>query len=894
MYRNIINIRDLFINFFKKKGHFLIKSSSLIPDDNSLLFTNAGMNQFKDIFLGLKKIEKKKIVTSQRCLRIGGKHNDFDNVGYTFRHNTFFEMVGNFSFDSYFKEEAILYAWELLTDNNYYFLSKDNFIVTVHINDKESYNIWSNIIGLSKEKIFKVGDFRKDIDLNSDNFWRMSKFGPCGYSTEIYYNINNYLDISNFLIYKDSNKYLEIWNLVFIEYNLSFNGEISLLPYKSVDTGMGLERISSIIQNVNSIFLIDIFLEIKKKISDFLKIKINFDNFFIFNIISDHIRSVVHLIVDGVLPSNEHRGYVLRKIIRRILVNLRFLKIYDLILYKLFFNLRNIFKYFYFIKENKFLFIKDVVFEEEKKFFKTLNSGLKILNFFLKKKKINKNLLKGDLVFYFYDTYGLSLDIIKDFCNFNNIKIDIEGFKKLLLKQKKRSRIKSIFKYNCLNILSIKKFNRTKFLGYNLKSCVGKILYIFKDNVNLDFVNKDSSLKNNLYILLDYTVLYPESGGQKGDKGLLIGSNNSFKFIVNNTKIFGDYIFHIGRLDFGVLKLGDIVNIYYDIDRRKYLSCNHSSTHILYFCIKKILGNNILKCGSSIKKDYFTFDFNYDKNLTKNEVFKITNLVNKYIFKGLNFIEEYRYIKNINNKFNFLKHRNITRIVKFGDSISEKCCGTHVSNTLDIGFFVIFKIKNISSNVKRIIACTNINAIKNIVDYYFILFDISNLLSDKILNLNNKLFYIFNKNKLLKNKYNFMIYSFLNVIINNININNIINYNGFNFLVKKISNLDILNKEFLFILLNKLKIKYNLSIIVFLTLFKNKEYLVIFFNKNIKNKINYIVLESFFLYFFEKKNVINNNGFFVCFFFKKKKKIFIYKIVNFIKKKILYFFDKQI
>ncbi len=892
MYRNIIDIRNLFINFFEKKGHFLIKSSSLIPNDNSLLFTNAGMNQFKDIFLGLKKIDKKKVVTSQRCLRISGKHNDFDNIGYTFRHNTFFEMIGNFSFNSYFKEEAILYAWELLTDNNYYFLPKDNFIVTVHVNDKESYNIWSNIVGLSKEKIFKIGDFNKNIDLNSDNFWRMSEFGPCGYSTEIYYNINNYLNISDFLINKDSNKYLEIWNLVFIEYNLDFNKKISLLPYKSVDTGMGLERISSVIQNVNSIFLIDIFLEIKKKISDFLKIKINFDNFFIFNVISDHIRSVVYLIIDGILPSNEHRGYVLRKIIRRILVNLRFLKIYDLILYKLFFSLRDVFEYFYFIKKKKFLFIRDIIFEEEKKFFKSLNNGLKILNYYFKKKNFNINFLKGDLVFYFYDTYGLSIDIIKDFCNFNNVKIDFKGFKKLLLKQKKRSRSKSMFKYDYLNILNIKNFKRTKFLGYNLKNCVGKILCIFKDNINLDFVNKDNSLDNNLYILLDCTVLYPESGGQKGDKGLLIGFNNSFKFIVNDTKIFGDYIFHIGKLDFGVIKLNDIVNIYYDLDYRKFLSCNHSSTHILYFCIKKILGNNVLKCGSSIKKDYFTFDFNYDKDLTKNKIFEITNLVNKYILKGLNFIEEYKYIKNIDNKFNFLKHKNITRIVKFGKFISEYCCGTHVSNTLDIGFFVIFKIKNISSNIKRIIACTNINAIKNIIDYYFILFDISNLLSDKIYNLNNKLFSIFNKNKLLKNKYNFMIYSFLNVIINNININNIINYNNFNFLVEKILNLDIFNKEFLFILLNKLKYKYNLSIIIFLTLLKNKEYLIIFLDKNIKNRINYIFIENFFMYFFEKKKIINNNGFFVCFFFKKKNKIFICKIIDFIKKKILYLFDK--
>ncbi len=888
MYMNFNRTRNIFIDFFKSKNHTLIESSSLISNDNTLLFTNAGMNQFKDIFLGYKKIFYKNIITIQRCLRISGKHNDFNNIGYTNRHNTFFEMMGNFSFNSYFKEEAILYSWELLTEKKYFRIDKNKFIITVHINDTITYNIWKNVIGIPESNIFLIGN--KDTNLiyeKSDNFWRMSDYGPCGYSTEIYYNLFD-SNIDNFILDKNTDKYLEIWNLVFVEFNICSSSKVNSLPYKSVDTGIGLERISCILQNVKSIFDIDIFKELKNILSLFFNIKINSNNNFVFNIISDHIRSIIYLIIDGLTPSNDYRGYILRKIIRRVLTYIILIfKVKDLILYKLFYFLKNWFNKFYNLNniENIFINIKKVIFNEEKKFFNNLYYSLKILKNYIFKLK-HKNILDGKIIFLLYDTYGLSLNIIEEVCKYNNIILDINNFNNLLEKQKYKSRLLNNFKKKKknLDILNINNY-KTEFLGYYLNCCFSKILCILKDNIIIDSI---CNYDNDLIIILSSTVLYPESGGQKGDKGELIDFNNKLKFIISKTKIIYNCIIHVGKLKYGELRVNEFVKVKYHKYDRYYKSCNHSSCHILLYCLKNNISKDIKQYGSSIKKKYFTLDFNYEGNFDNYLIFKIIKCVNNIIWSNLFFKEKYIKNNNLKNKYSFFKNNNLLRFISFSNLINDYCCGTHVKNTIEIGIFIIKKIYNISSGIKRLKCCTNLYALKDINSKYFNLNKVCNLLSVDNKYLYNRVFSILKKEK-KSYKTNINIYNFsIKNILYLFNKKDVIKYLNFNLLFKKENKIDFINNNILFVILNKLNFKYNLSLIIFLIKINSVNKLVLFINKYLLNNFCLNILDC--INFLEMNKKISNNKFVIEIFrFYNFKKINIYKLIDFVKKKLLYF-----
>ncbi len=889
MYKSIKNLRSIFIDFFKSKDHYYIKSSSLIPNDNSLLFTNAGMNQFKNFFLGIKKSLNKKVVTVQRCLRVGGKYNDLKNIGYTCGHNTFFEMMGNFSFNSYFKKTSILYAWELLTDIKWFNLCKDRLIVTVHINDIETYNIWYKIIGINKNNIILIGNKNINLDIKSDNFWQMSNIGPCGYSTEIFYNLNN-ISSDKFILFKNSNNFLEIWNLVFIEYYIDNLNKISFLPYKSVDTGMGLERIGVILQNVKSNFDIDIFVKLKKEISKFLCININNKNNFIFNIISDHIRSVVFLIIDGLLPSNEFRGYVLRKIIRRILIYMNLLKINDLVLNNLIFFLKDYFTNYYILEnENFFLSIKKIILYEEKKFFSNLFKNLNILNNYLDK-NLNIKKLSGKKIFLFYDTYGLPLDIIYEICNYRNIILDIKKFNYLLDLQKKKSKNNSLFKSKFIKFDRNSKLLKTNFLGYNVNCCKSSIIYILKDSISINII-KD--YENEYIIILDNTVLYPNCGGQKGDKGVLIHINKKFKFIIYNTKILGDYIIHIGKLKYGILNINDLVKVKYNINYRYNISCNHSSCHILLNILKKEVSNNIVKYSNSINNKYFTLDFIYNKKINSKLLSNINILVNKkFIWNNHSLVENFISSNNdVNKKFVFLNNdNNIIRTIKFGKFKEEYCCGTHVKNTRMIGIFYISKCYSISNNIYRIKVYTNISALKFINNRLLEFKKVSNLLSVNRKKVYNSLISIINKIKIIKKE---------NSKINSLFILNILNlfskydfrkFLKFNFLIKLNFNINILDYNMLFIILDKLYIKYNLFLIVLFININNKNKLIIYKNNILLPNFN-INLSSFDLLKNIKFETIKNEKF-VCKIFDiniVKNKINLNKFIYLIKVELLKF-----
>ncbi len=842
MFKYTYEVRSMFLDFFKINNHILYKSSSLVPyNDNSLLFTNAGMNQFKNIFLGYDDIIYDNVVTVQRCLRVGGKHNDLSNVGRTFIHNTFFEMMGNFSFNSYFKEDAIIYSWKLLTDKSWYFLPKDRLFVTVHANDKDSYRIWSKIIKIPENHIFVVGkNCNKLFDLNSDNFWRMSNVGPCGYSTEIFYVSEYKTDNKNDFILKiKKNNYLEIWNLVFIEYNIDINKNVFFLNKKFVDTGMGLERITSVLQNVNSNFNIDIFLSIKKNISYLLNININSKNIIIFNIISDHIRAIVFLIFDGILPSNEFRGYVLRKLIRRTISYIRLLNVCNIFLFKIIDYLYPLLKKNYFFSKENISYIKSIVLVEEKKFLNILNNSIEILFFYLNKFciNLNKNILDGKFVFLLYDTYGLPIDLISDFYSFYNISLDIYGFNKLLDLQKKKSRFLS--KFNNLNI-NFNNLNKTNFFGYTKNTCKSIVIGIFKDNCSLNKII--FSDKGNFYLLLNNTVFFPESGGQKGDIGLIYKIVDGSKFIVTDTKLYGNYILHFGYLERGFIKINDIVYTSYDINYRCKISCNHSSSHLLIFVLKKILKIDFLIKGSCIKENYFSVDFFYKELLNKKIIFNIILLMNKFILKKVSIYSEIIDKKNIdlkldNSNFSFILNNSL-RIIKFNNLFSEYCCGTHISNTLEIGFFNIIDFYSISSGVKRIVSCTNLNSLKFINDDLFIFKNICKLLCIDKKNIYKKIFSFINIQKKIKKKNNNIIKLYINSIVDSIDVKKIIIFNEIKFFIKKFINYDFIkNKIILFNLFKKIKDIYMLSLVLFLCYDKNIRYFIIFIDLYLYKKI---------------------------------------------------------
>ncbi len=894
MFKSSEEIRLMFLDFFKSKGHIFFKSSSLIPSkyDDSLLFTNAGMNQFKNIFLGKEKSLYDEIVSVQRCLRISGKHNDLDNVGYTLRHNTFFEMMGNFSFGSYYKEEAIVYAWELLTNKNYFNIPKDKLIITVHISDLDSYNIWNKIINISRKRIFVFGksNILDNFIFDSDNFWRMSKFGLCGPSTEILYDFGNDKEIID--LYKDKDRYLEIWNIVFIEYVYSRMNKIYSLSKKYVDTGMGLERICMVLQNVKSNFEIDIFKKIMFCLVELFDTKITDLNRYIFYILSDHIRSIIFLILDGVKPSNEFRGYVLRKLIRRSINCIKILQINDFFLFKLVKPLSYIFYFYDFDMDSDLLtFIEKVIYNEELKFLKTLDNSLNLLKYYLVK-SIDKKYLSSKIVFLLYDTYGLPLYLISDYCKYYKVMVNLDKFNKRLSVQKRRSRIFS--KFNNVNKNNNVFFNiKTRFFGYYNNICVANIVLIVVNNKVVDKV--DNSYKN-VFLILNNTVFFPESGGQKGDKGYIVKFDNSVKFIVINTMFINKTIVHCGYVEYGILKNNDFVDVFYDVFYRQRLTCNHSAVHLLNSSVKNILNCDVVQKGSCIKSDIISFSFMYEKDLTEEDICNIELLVNNKIKNNLLMFENLKKIPLgfvVDKKYNFnLSGNNYIRIIGFGDFSEEYCCGTHVYSTLDIGFFLIVKFFNVSSGIKCIKAVTYYkDVLYNFIFKSKIINNLGNMLSSSSSNIYGKVLSLVNKKKKLKKKTNELKSLYINSILNFINNNDIFVLKKTKILVKELYLLNV-DKEIIFVLFNRMKNIYNLSLIIITVVSNNKRYFWFFLNKENIN-INLDLLINEIIGFFYGILKLDNNfyfrykDYFVSFFLILNKnnniKDFINKLLQFIK-----------
>lgn len=699
-------IRQCFLNFFKKKGHVIIPSSSLVPkNDPTLLFTNAGMNQFKDIFLGQKKRTYPRIATVQRCLRTGGKHNDLENVGYTEKHHTLFEMLGNFSFDDYFKLEAITYAWELLTSKHWFNIPKNKLWVSVYKDDDETYKIWNNIIQIPAERIIRIGD-KDNSKYNSENFWQMSDSGPCGPCTEIFYDYRNGIITNTLEFLENKNqRFIEIWNIVFIEFNRISKTKIISLPKKSIDTGMGLERISAVLQNVHSNYNIDIFDKLIKKISKFSNVK-DLNNISL-KIIADHIRSSTYIIADDVTPSNEHRGYVLRRIIRRALRHGHKIGIKDKFFYKLVSSVIEVMGESAKLLKEKKEKIENVLKKEEIQFSETLDKGLKILNEEIK--KMHSSILSGKTVFYLYDTFGFPVDLTADICREKKIKIDYIGYKSALDKQKTQSKINNKFYKNYNDNIIIN--DLCIFQGYKKNKIKSVVKYIFIKNKSvLEIVKDETGI-----IFLDKTSFYGESGGQIGDTGQLYYQKSYF--IVENTKKYGKTIGHIGRLISGKIKVNDCIYTKINQDRRKSIQLNHSATHLLHSALREILGNNVNQKGSLVTDTYLRFDFSYSNIIKLSQIQKIEEIINIQIRNNILIktkeldIEEAKKCKAIALFDN--QYSSTVRVVFIGNFSIEFCGGTHTKRTGNIGLFKITSQSSIASGIKRIEAVTG----KTAIDY---------------------------------------------------------------------------------------------------------------------------------------------------------------------------------
>jgi len=698
-------IRSLFLNFFKAKGHTVVASSSLIPHgDATLLFTNAGMNQFKDVFLGIDNKKYKTATSSQKCVRAGGKHNDLENVGYTARHHTFFEMLGNFSFGDYFKKEAILYAWELLT--KIYQVPEEKLLVTVYKYDQETYDIWSKIIGLSEEKIIRIGD-NKGSKYSSDNFWMMGDTGPCGPCTEIFYDHGDLIpggppgskD-------EEGDRYIEIWNLVFMQYNRDANGEMKNLPKPAVDTGMGLERIAAVLQDVNSNYEIDLFRSLINKAMEITEVKD--ESHPSLKVIADHIRAATFLISDGVIPANEGKGYVLRRIIRRAIRHGYKLGCRNAFFFKIVPTLADLMKGAYPITEAKIKNIMSEIKFEEKRFFETIENGMVMLEDSIKDiTNQKKKILPGTLAFKLHDTFGFPLDLTADVCREHNLTVNEKEFQKEMESQKKRAR--EAGKFTSKLVLDYEGRD-TIFVGYDQTEAQVRIDGLFKGSIASELLAEgDEGI-----LILNQTPFYAESGGQVGDIGTIQGNN--FEFIVSDTyKIKGNIFGHAGYVQAGRLNLKDKGNALINIGHRSNIKRNHSATHLLHRALKIILGDHVEQKGSLVDSVKTRFDFSHNKALNPKEIKEVELIVNSEILQNQSTQTRIIKIEEAEKEGAMMlfgeKYDEKVRVLNIGNS-SELCGGTHVSQTGDIGLFKIQSEIGVASGVRRIEATTGYNLLE--------------------------------------------------------------------------------------------------------------------------------------------------------------------------------------
>ncbi|EDV5769670.1 alanine--tRNA ligase [Salmonella enterica subsp. diarizonae] len=731
MSKSTAEIRQAFLDFFHSKGHQVVASSSLVPNnDPTLLFTNAGMNQFKDVFLGLDKRNYSRATTSQRCVRAGGKHNDLENVGYTARHHTFFEMLGNFSFGDYFKHDAIQFAWELLTGENWFALPKERLWVTVYETDDEAYEIWEKEVGIPRERIIRIGD-NKGAPYASDNFWQMGDTGPCGPCTEIFYDHGDHIwGGPPGSPEEDGDRYIEIWNIVFMQFNRQADGTMEPLPKPSVDTGMGLERIAAVLQHVNSNYEIDLFrtlIEAVAKVTGATDLGNKS-----LRVIADHIRSCAFLVADGVLPSNENRGYVLRRIIRRAVRHGNMLGAKETFFYKLVGPLIEVMGSAGEELKRQQAQVEQVLKTEEEQFARTLERGLALLDEELA--KLQGDTLDGETAFRLYDTYGFPVDLTADVCRERNIKVDEAGFEAAMEEQRRRAREASGFgaDYNAM----IRVDSASEFKGYDHLELNGKVTALFVDGKAVEAINAGQEA----VVVLDQTPFYAESGGQVGDKGELKGAG--FTFAVDDTQKYGQAIGHLGKLSAGALKVGDAVQADVDEVRRARIRLNHSATHLMHAALRQVLGAHVAQKGSLVSDKVLRFDFSHNEAMKPSEIREVEDLVNAQIRRNLPIETHIMDLEAAKAKGAMAlfgeKYDERVRALSMGDFSTELCGGTHATRTGDIGLFRIISESGTAAGVRRIEAVTGEGAMATVHAQSDRLNDIAHLLKGDSQNLGDK------------------------------------------------------------------------------------------------------------------------------------------------------------
>ncbi|WP_226685751.1 alanine--tRNA ligase [Stutzerimonas stutzeri] len=737
-------IREAFLRFFEEKGHTRVASSSLIPaNDPTLLFTNAGMNQFKDCFLGLEKRAYTRATTSQKCVRAGGKHNDLENVGYTARHHTFFEMLGNFSFGDYFKRDAITYAWEFLTSEKWLNLPKEKLWVTVYASDDEAYDIWTKEVGVPAERMVRIGD-NKGAPYASDNFWAMGDTGPCGPCTEIFFDHGEHIwGGPPGSPEEDGDRYIEIWNNVFMQFNRTADGVMHPLPAPSVDTGMGLERISAVLQHVNSNYEIDLFQSLLNAAAD--AIGCANEGQASLKVVADHIRSCGFLIADGVTPSNEGRGYVLRRIVRRACRHGNKLgakgSFFHRIVAALVAEMGDAFPE---LKQQQ-AHIERVLKNEEEQFAKTLEQGLKILEQDLA--GLAGSVIPGEVVFKLYDTYGFPVDLTGDIARERNLTLDEDGFEREMQAQRERARSASAFgmDYNSL----VKVEGETRFLGYQGTSGAGKVLALFKEGMVVDSL----SAGEEGVVVLDQTPFYAESGGQVGDCGYLAAEG--LRFDVRDTSKAGSAFLHHGIVDSGTLRVGADVEATVDASVRQATVLNHSATHLLHAALREILGEHVSQKGSLVDSQRLRFDFSHFEAIKPEQLRALEDRVNAEIRRNSAVEIEETDIDTAKAKGAMAlfgeKYGDSVRVLTMGGGFSvELCGGTHVNRTGDIGLFKITSEGGVAAGVRRIEAVTGASALAYLNAAEEQLKEAANLVKGSRDNLLDKLGGILERNRQLE------------------------------------------------------------------------------------------------------------------------------------------------
>lgn len=730
---NTKELRQAFLDFYKSKDHTIVDSSSLVPvNDDTLLFTNAGMVQFKDAFLGTEQRKYVRATTSQRCIRAGGKHNDLENVGYTLRHHTFFEMLGNFSFGDYFKHDAIAFAWEFLTD--VLKLPEDKLWISVYKDDDEAAAIWRDEIGINPDRIVRLGE--------EDNFWTMGDTGPCGPCSEIYYDHGDHIPGTPPGSDGDEgDRFVEIWNLVFMQFNRDSSGEMTPLPKPSVDTGMGLERIAAVMQGVNSNYDTDFF----KSLIDASEMLLSDAGNVSHKVIADHIRSTSFLIADGVMPENEGRGYVLRRILRRAIRHGYKMGATKPFLNSLVSTLASLMSDAYPVLKEKEEFITTTIFNEELKFFETLEKGIQILEDAIN--NMDDKIIPGDVIFKLHDTFGFPFDLTADIAREKDLLVDLDGFNECMAKQKQASKAGSSFTSKLPAALGVKE---TQFLGYELLEAQSKVIAIWE---GLDAV--ESTEKNNeIFFATEETPFYAESGGQVGDRGTFASKTSSGAII--DCKKQGKVFIHKAILDKGTLNKSDVIDMSVEKDKRKAVAIHHSATHLMHAALKEVLGEHVQQKGSLVDEHKLRFDFSHSKPLSKEEISQVETIVNHEMLTNVEVTTEIMELdKAMESGAQALfgeKYDDEVRVLSMGKkSFSvELCGGTHVDRTGDMGLFIIVNQSSVASGIRRIEALSGKQAISYLEELRAVNDSIQSLLNSPQDSLEDKIKSLIDENKKLK------------------------------------------------------------------------------------------------------------------------------------------------